>query len=154
MLLLNRGALLTKDALGLQSCSASRRIVLHRGFAPKIRCKSSSAQNTRYDRDNVPATWSLLFAGVLGVSVVTWTAWKEYQPFRHSVLAAVRCSRVAGEVTVLMLHFIPSLSNKILQVLLYLVRLTIRLRSQNRMNQTRCVWKRTPNATSAVQRGC
>ncbi|KIM91824.1 hypothetical protein PILCRDRAFT_809790 [Piloderma croceum F 1598] len=97
MLLLNRGALSTKDALGLYSCLASRRILLRRGFAPKICCKSSSTvQNTRHDRDNIPATWSLWFAGVLGVSVATWTAWKKYQPFRHSVLAAVRCSRVAG----------------------------------------------------------
>jgi len=153
MLLLNRGALSTKDVVGLHSCSASCRILFHRGFAPKIRCKTSSAQNTRHDRDNFPATWSLWFAGVLGASVVTWTAWKEYQPFRHSVLAAVRCSRVAGEATVLMHHFIPIIYQKFFQALLYLVRLTIRLRLQNRMDQTRCVWKRTLNATSVVQRG-
>lgn len=107
MLLFNRGVLSTRGTLGLIFRSASRRILLYPGYASKTRCISS----TRHDRDNVPATWSLWFAGVLGVSVVTWTVWKEYQPFRHSVLAAVRCSRVAGEVTMFMLYLSQSSTN-------------------------------------------
>ena len=38
----------------------------------------------------VPAT--ILAAGALG-----YVAYENYQPFRHTVLAVVRCSRVAGE---------------------------------------------------------
>jgi hypothetical protein len=150
---LNRGFLSTGGTLKLHSCSALRRIPLHRVFPPKSRHISSPAENTRQNRENVSATWSLWFAGALGVSVVTWTVWREYQPFRHSVLAAVRCSRVAGEVTMLVLYFMTDF-NQLLQALLCSGRSTTRLHLQNRMNQMRCVWRRTPNAISAVRRGC
>jgi hypothetical protein len=107
-MLLFKHAILSKGvAHSLHGCSASSRVPLHLVCAPKYRHIStpSPAKHNRHDRDYALATWPLWFAGVLGISAVTWTVWREYQPFRYTVLAAVRCSRVAGELVLAACYF-------------------------------------------------
>ena len=42
-------------------------------------------------------SWILYPVSVLGLGAASWIAYENIQPFRHTVLAGVRCSRVAGE---------------------------------------------------------
>lgn len=43
-------------------------------------------------------SWIVYPGGLLFLGGVSWTAYENSQPFRHSVLATVRCSRVAGKL--------------------------------------------------------
>ncbi|KAF7981834.1 hypothetical protein HWV62_31359 [Athelia sp. TMB] len=57
------------------------------------RCISSPPISASNSRKPLPK-WALWCAGAAGGSVLGWALWKNNQPFRHSVLAVARCSRV------------------------------------------------------------
>lgn len=100
MLLFKRSCLAARGSPRIQPSALSSRTIFHKGFSPKYRWRSSKASHaTGWDpQDDFPAPWSLWAAGALSLSVLVYTAWRESQPFRHSVLAVIRCSRVAGKV--------------------------------------------------------
>lgn len=50
--------------------------------------------------------WISYPATLLLLSGATWYAYENYQPFRHTVLAVVRCSRVGGILLPFVLHIL------------------------------------------------
>ena len=62
----------------------------------------STFQSSRRSRHNTPASSAdasdevSLPATLLAAAGAGYVAYEHYQPFRHTVLAVVRCSRVAG----------------------------------------------------------
>lgn len=143
--MLNRGALYSKNCLrqnlGLRIQNSSCR-----SLQLKDRWISSKAHRSSH----LPK-WTLWFAGAAGASVVTWALWRENQSFRHTVLAAARCSRVGSKLLSIICR--ASL-NSLFQSLLFLVLSITRPLSRGPMNQRRRSLQRTRNATRAVRRGC
>lgn len=66
-----------------------RNVRLRPGIAPNGAPTASSSRTGSRARITVPAT--LLVVAGLG-----YVAYENYKPFRHTVLAVARCSRVAG----------------------------------------------------------
>jgi aarF domain-containing kinase len=67
---------------------------------PNISCRHFRTIRHRLNPIEGPPkskSWVLYPASVLVFGGASWYAYENVQPFRHSVLAAVRCSRVAGE---------------------------------------------------------
>ncbi|KZT10976.1 ABC1-domain-containing protein [Laetiporus sulphureus 93-53] len=77
---------------------AARRLQPH--VLKSCRCQSTNVAPER-PRLPRPKAWFICSATLLVLSGASYVAYKRYQPFRHTILAVVRCSRVATEAAVL-----------------------------------------------------
>jgi aarF domain-containing kinase len=59
--------------------------------------RTASHKFNPVERPPTSKSWIFYPASVLILGGASWYAYKNVQPFRHSVLATIRCSRVAGE---------------------------------------------------------
>lgn len=101
MLRFKREYFSNRSSSWIQATTPCRRTTFHQSFIPGKRYSSTNASDTaRLQRsgnlkDNLPAAWSFWFAGVVCLGTIGVVEWKRSEPFRHTVHAAVRCSRVA-----------------------------------------------------------
>ena len=102
MLRLKRECLFTRNSLWIRSTIPCRRNPFQQSFIQRYNSTIAS-QRSSNPKDDLPATWSFWFVGALCLGAIGLAEWRRSEPFRHTVHAAIRCSRVAREMILLVL---------------------------------------------------
>lgn len=161
MLRLKRECFSNRSSSWIQATTPCRRTTFNQSFIPGKRYSSTNASDTaRLQRsgnlkDDLPAAWSFWFAGAVCLGTIGVVEWKRSEPFRHTVHAAVRCSRVARMI-ILFRGLVCALTLPIIisQVLRFSVPWITNCPSQSLTGRRKRVSRRIQSVTNAVLSVC